>query len=689
MARREVLDTRRDYSLSIPQTLKLYSGWKKPETEFEIDRECAPYSFRIEDDVKKSWYYHRETNPIFYIWAEPEDLRFGTQAGRRPWAWWHFDAPEPRDYSIHEEDQLLNLGLLTKHEIPIVEARMLRKKKFFSEHLPFFLESMKVPNVKKSYDIGDHVLFPNDEVGVKEGCTFDIFAANHVCDFMELYCRQSKGQWAGKYMRVMDWTRYMFLYPIFGWKREDGTRRVKRAYCEIAKKNGKSTTMSALETYGVIADGEGGPEVYTAAVARKQAGIVHKEASSMVRKSQELFDALKPVDSQNRIDVIGDNGSSFIQALASEAGSVEGVNAHYLIKDELHAWKDNAFLGAIQYSMRVRRQPLDMSITTAGDVLESIGGQAHQYAKEVLNGSKVNTTRHDLIFGNDNDADIEDPMTWLRANPSLGDIITEDQIKEDLAEAMDKSESDLAKFKRYILNIWVSELKPWLPMRYWPTNVSKLSISELEDSLKGQPCFMGLDLSKKSDISALTLAFPVPDERKFKVLRRLFVPESQVKIQTDRGIDYYDWVAKGHLITSPGEYIDNEAIFNQISDDAEKFDVQAVAFDPWGSTEIMQKLEDGGLNVIEYRQGYKTMSPATLSFKNLLLENRLEIPNCPCLRWQAGNVIVVEDDQENVKPSKKKANGKIDAIVSMIMALDLAQKLEVKHRIKKYKLFIS
>lgn len=679
--------SRRELSLSIPQTLKLYSGWKEPKTDFEINREVAPYSFRIEDDVKEAWEYHRDINDIFYIWAEPDDDRFNTQAGRRPWAYWQFNAPEPRDYSQHEELQLLKMDVLTKHEKPVALARVERRKKFFEQRLPFFLKSMGVPKVKKSYNVDDYILFPNDEAGIKEGCYFDIYAANHFCDFLELYCCQSKGQWAGKHLQVIDWQRFMFFNPIFGWKRPEGTRRIKRAYGEVAKKNGKSTSISGTEIYLLLADGEGGSEVYTAAVARKQAGIIHKEASSMIKKSPVLSKYLKCVDSQNRIELIGDNQSSFIQALASEAGSIEGVNSHGLMEDEKHVHKDATFIGALYYSMRSRQQAINIAITTAGDSMNTIGGQAHQYAKELLSGQKINISQHAVIFGNENDADIHSPETWLRANPSLGQTVTEQQIKEDLAEALDKSESDLAKFKRYILNIWVSELKPWLPMKHWAANVTKNP--NLEDELAGRPCFMGLDLSKKIDISALMLVFPAFEGRKFQVLRRFFVPEEQVKIQTDRGVNYMDWAHKGHLITSPGEYIDNEAILNQIIADADKYDVKAVAFDPWGSSEIMKKLEEGGLTVVEYRQGYKTMSPATLAFKNLLLEHALELPDCPCLKWQASNFIVAEDDQENVKPSKKRANAKIDGVVALIMALDLANKIEAEEVIDDFELFVA
>ena len=209
-----------------------------------------------------------------------------------------------------------------------------------------------------------------DRRAIREGCWWDASAADRVRDFFEGFLRHSKGEWAGKAFKLLRWQWQDVVRPLFAWKRPDGTRRFRKAYIEVPKKNGKSTLASGIGLYMLCADGEQGAEIYSAAADRDQASIVHGEALRMAEASEELAGCLKLNKSTRNI--LYESTNSWYRALSNEPAGKEGLNIHACIIDELHIWKGRELWDTLRYGYRARRQPLQFVITTAGDDDESI-----------------------------------------------------------------------------------------------------------------------------------------------------------------------------------------------------------------------------------------------------------------------------------------------------------------------------
>lgn len=510
----------------------------------------------------------------------------------------------------------------------------------------------------------------NDEGALLKGYRFNLEKAERVCTFAETFCRASQGPYAGKPVTLLDWQRYDLLMPLFGWVHVDtGLRRFLEAYIEMAKKNGKSFLCAIIELIGLVADGEAGAEVYTAATARDQAALIHNEAAAMVRASPALKEILEIKDHTHTIKL---DNRSFIRALAAEAKSAEGKNVHFLVLDELHRWEDEGakdFYGALAWSTVAREQPLICQITTAGEDMFTLCGEKHTYAKGVLDGSIDDVRFFALIYGNPADADIDDPATWHRANPSLGFVLSEDRFAEDLERAKRTSQAQLAKFKRYRLGMWINVEKLWVPMEAWGECVGEVNESELE----GCDCWTGIDISSVDDMTAISHVFQCGD--KYKTLVRFFLPESCLQNTEHPNYSLYkQWADSGDLILTPGSAIDYDTITETVDDDARRFNVRVVHFDKWGAIQFAQNLEKQGLTVVPFAQTLGAFTRSTKALLKLILDRRLEHGGNPILTWQAQNLSVRDDDNGNIRPVKrKKGKGdhkKIDGMVAMIMALD-------------------
>lgn len=520
-----------------------------------------------------------------------------------------------------------------------------------------------------------------DETAVEQGCYFDLDKANWAVDFIEEVCTLSKGTFAGKPFKLLDWQKYRLIMPLFGWQRPGGTRRFKEAYTCMAKKNGKSALASAIELYMLVADGEEGAEVYTAATTKQQANIVHNEVASIVEKSPELNARLSIGNSSKTITL---NRDSWIRALASDGPSAEGPNAHCLCIDEYHAWKTKKhakFHKSIVWSMAARVQPLIFTITTVGDDLDSLCGTKHLYARKVINGEVEDIGFFALIFEPEESLDFNkeevylDKKNWYAANPSMGVTISEESFAEDLKRAL-ASPDDWAAFLRYRFNVWTSSDQPWMPMADWAICGKQRPV--IESELIGRDCFSGLDLSTTQDTTALVHVFPEPDGG-YIVLPRIWVPGDRVKENAEKGLtNYLKWARDEFIFSCPGAIIDYPWVMEQILEDAKNFNIKELHFDRWGAVQMAQTLEEEGLPVIEAGQGFKTMSPPSKELYRLVKQHKLYHGDNPALNWMAGNVVVQKDEAENIKPMKNKSKGKIDAVVALIMALSGAIKPQDK-----------
>lgn len=494
---------------------------------------------------------------------------------------------------------------------------------------------------------------------------FDEIAANAAELFFSTTLVHSKGEWAGEPFELQPWQARDIVRPLFGWKRADGTRRYRIAFIEVPRKNGKSTLCAGFALYLLTADGEPGAEVYSAAADREQAGIVFEEAKAMVEASPELSSMC---DVFKRSITVPDVRAVY-RVLSRDAYTKHGLNAHGIIFDELHAQPDRELWDVLLTSRGARRQPLVIAITTAGFDKESLCAEQHDYARKVLDGTIDDPDFFAYIAAADPDDDWQSEETWRKANPGYGVTVKPEYLRAEAKRAAEIASYENT-FKRLHLDIWTEQNVRWLQIETWDKGKNPVDESELG----GRVCYAGLDLASTTDLAALVLAFPDGEEPEtFDILPFFWLPADNVrqKIKTD-GVRYDVWIQQGLITATEGNVIDYGAIALKLDELARRFDIKEVAYDRWGATELIQKLQDGGLDVIPFGQGFASMSPATKAFEALLISGRVRHGGHPVLRWMAGNVVVRQDPAGNLKPDKAKSKNKIDGIVAMIMALDRA-----------------
>jgi phage terminase large subunit-like protein len=514
---------------------------------------------------------------------------------------------------------------------------------------------------KEGWD--EWILSEADERAVAAGYRFDLVSAKRVQTFFQKFLRHSKGQWAGQLFGLLDWQWREIVAPIFGWLRPDGTRRYRRGYIEVPKKNGKSALFSGLSLYLLIGDKEPGAEIYSAAVDRDQASIVFNEAANMVEASSHLTSRLQVIRSTKRI--VCHRSRSFYKALSADVPAKEGLNAHAVLVDELHAQRTRDLWDTLRYAGASRRQPLHLSITTAGYDRHSICWEQHDYTKKVLDGTIEDLAFFGYIAAAGDEDDWTDPFVWRQANPSLGVTISEDQFAEDCREAQESPAKENS-FRRYRLNQWTEQDVRWLSMEKWDACGGALS------SLDGKTCFAGLDLSTTTDISALVLVFPGEQDR-YDVLPFFWVPEEGARTRERRDrVPYTHWIRDEHIQATSGQVIDYEVIRKHINDLEKRFRIRQIAVDRWNATQLASQLEGDGFEMVAFGQGYASMNAPTKKLEELVLSGRITHAGHPVLRWMAGNVSLETDAADNWKPSKKKSIERIDGIVALVMAVGLA-----------------
>lgn len=427
-----------------------------------------------------------------------------------------------------------------------------------------------------------------------------------------------------------------------------------------------SELAAAIALYLLYADNEPSAEVYGAACDRNQASIVFDVAKQMVLMCPALLKRSKILAANKRL--VNFSNAGFYQVLSAETGTKHGLNVSGLVFDEIHAQPNRKLYDVLtKGSGDAREQPLFFIITTAGTDKNSICYELHTKALDVLHGRKHDATFYPVVYGLTNEDDWTDEQNWYKANPSLGETIQIERVREAYKNALDNPAEENV-FKQLRLNIWTSATVCWIPEHIYDKGKKPLDLA----SLQGRMCYGGLDLSSTSDITALVLAFPPRTEEEDYVLLSFFwLPEETLELRCRRDHVLYDvWQRQGYLQTTEGNVIHYGFIEKFIEDLGTKYNIKEIAFDRWNATQMVQDLEDMGFTVVPFGQGYKDMSPPSKELYKLLMEGKINHGGNPVLRWMAGNVVMRQDPAGNIKPDKEKSVEKIDGIVATIMALD-------------------
>lgn len=495
---------------------------------------------------------------------------------------------------------------------------------------------------------------------------FEPAKAEKVAKFLQLL-PHTKGKWAGKreLIKLEPWQLFSVCVP-FGWlRKKDGTRRYRTMLVFVPRKNGKSIIGGGLGVYMFTADGEFGAEVYSGATTEKQAWEVFRPAKQMIERTPELREHFGvEVNASNMVRL--EDGSRFEPVIGKPG---DGSSPSCAIVDEYHEHQDSTLFDTMETGMGAREQPVMLVITTAGS---SIGGPCHQLVRDSERMLEGVIDRPDLwpaLFTIDQGDDWTSEDALRKANPNFGISISEDFLLARQRDAM-QSATRQATFRTKHLNEWVGAKNAWLNMLRWKEAPARKSLAELD----GRPCFIGLDLASKIDIAGNVLLFPpVEGDPLWHVHGRYYLPEARVIEELDSNTARYrEFDALGLLTLTDGEVIEFEVIKEDLREFAGRFDVQAVAYDPWQATQLAQEMELEGLPMVEVRQTVQNISEPMKEVEALVLQRKLAHGDCPVLTWMASNVVAKLDVKDNIYPNKERPENKIDGMVGLIMATSRA-----------------
>lgn len=498
---------------------------------------------------------------------------------------------------------------------------------------------------------------------------YDEEAVQKVIDFVEHSIILWEGEFSGQPMKLLDWQKERIIKPLFGIKRrEDGLRRFRKVFIFVPRKNGKTGLVIALCFIMLLRDGEPGAEINCVANSREQMQDVFRGVEEIVKNNHKMSQSI----TVGKRAIIHHKSASVIRILPSERRALDGRKSHLALYEEAHENYDPEVWNKLDTSTGSRRQPVLLMISTAGVYdPDSLICREYAYAKRVLSGEVQDDQYLAVIYEADKGDDIADPATWEKANPSLGVTIKREYMEACARKALvDKTYETI--FRRYHLNQFVNAVDTWIPLHVWDACDDTLDVAALE----GQVCYAGLDMSSRVDLTALTLAFEIKQSGgRFKVglYSVCWIPAENVyrKERADQA-PYGQWLQDypQRVFATEGNEVDHDAVLDTIDNLRKRFRIKTLGFDLWNIGNIAERVRKMGITPVEFGQGYKSMSEPTKSLYGLAVDRRIVHGGFAPLRHHINNVTVTLDDAENVKPSKRRSNGRIDLVVSSIMALD-------------------
>lgn len=499
---------------------------------------------------------------------------------------------------------------------------------------------------------------------------FDEKKANHAIDFIERYCKHSKGKWAGKPVVLEVWQKAI-LSALFGFiDKNTGLRQYRELILIVARKNGKSTLSSGIGLYLLMADGEPGSEVYSVATQREQAKIIWNEAVRMVKKSPSLNKRCDCLVSRIKCRF---NDGVFVP-LASDSNTLDGLNVHGALIDELHAIKDKNLYDVVIDGMTAREQPLSIITSTAGTIREGIFDLKYEEAANIIagygdeNGYKDETILP-VIYELDKHNEWTKPTCWAKANPALGTIKSREQLEDKVNRAKANP--------HYVKNLLCKDFN----VRETATEAF-LTFEQLNNEatfdigvLKPRYGIGGIDLSATTDLTCATMLFKTPeDEKRFYVEQMYWIPEEllEKRVHEDK-VPYDIWLKRGFIRLSPGNSIDYRLIVEWFEEMQNEKDIYLFkcGYDSWSAKYFVQDMINtfGEPTMEPVIQGKKTLSGPMKALGADLEAKLINYNNNPVLKWCMANVSVDMDKNGNIQPCKlQNPRQRIDGFASLLDA---------------------
>ena len=468
----------------------------------------------------------------------------------------------------------------------------------------------------------------------------------------------SKGRWAGEPLVLMPW-QIDFIMRLFSWRAPNGRRRFRRAYLEIGKKNGKSSLISALSLYMLLMDGEGSPECYINACDKDQASIIYEEAARMVEASPSLRKRVTGVPSRKVLTA----GHGRLVANSSDAPKQDGLNPHLSVFDELHRQPSRQLWDVFCYASVAREQPLFISATTAGEEESGPWHEQREYSEQVTAGIIQDPTHLGVVYRASESDDPGLVETWQKANPVLGVILSENDLRAQYNEAIGNP-ANMGNFLRLRLNIVARGQGKFMDMHHWAQCSGEPS---LDPDL---PLYGGLDLSEREDLSALVLIQGSINEG-INVFSKFWLPADGIAEKERRhGQPYRQWANEGMIDLTPGETIDRDIIEAKILELSGRFNIVKLSIDQRNATDLSQRLlNQHGLPIEYLRQGFISLNDPTKTLLELAIGHKIRHGGNDILKWHMSNAVASVDAAGNFKLDKKRSRSKIDGASALVNAV--------------------
>lgn len=491
---------------------------------------------------------------------------------------------------------------------------------------------------------------------------FDEETGERPITFIETFCKQSQGT-IGAPLKL-ELFQKAFIQLLFGWLEKDtGYRRFRETLFLCGRKNGKSTLLSGIALYMLVADYEGAAEIYSVATKKDQAKKVLTEAVNMIKQSPELRAVLK----KRRNDVYFPATSSIFEALASDSNTLDGLNSHAVIIDELHAIRDRNLYEVMKQSTSSRRQPLVVMITTAGTVRECIFDNMYELACDIADGKKKDDAFLPILYEIDSRDEWTDPQMWIKANPGLGKI----KQYKTLAAFVERAKNNPADLPGVLckdFNYRENDNSVWLSYDQIK-NDAVFDMSEVYNTY----AIGGCDLSATTDLTAATLLIRKPNDETVYVLQHYFLPQARIEHLEEKNTNeapYRLWAERGLLTVCEGNRVNFSEVtqwFCQMRDE-HKIDAFKVGYDRALAGYWVEEMKSNGFTMEPVAQGPFTWSQPMREMGAAFADKIVNYNKNPILLWCLSNTAVKKSGVNNIQPVKITDKRRIDGAVSLLNA---------------------
>ena len=554
--------------------------------------------------------------------------------------------------------------------------------------------------------------FDDLERGSERGIWFDHDAADRAFRFFEGALRLSEGQFEGQPFRLHP-SQAFIVGSLFGWKKQTGHRRFRRAYIEQGKGNGKSPLCGGVGIYGLAADGEAGSQVYAAAAKKDQANILFRDAVKMVQASPALAKRIAMSGGPGReYNMAYHANGSFFRPVSRDTGkSGSGPRPHFVLADEVHEMPDASILEILERGFKFRRQPLLVMITNSGSDRNSVAWNEREWAVRVSAGNREDNVDDGIAYVGDplddetfsyvcaldiGDDPLNDKSCWVKANPLLGVTITEEYLQGVVLQA-----KNIPSKQNNILRLhfceWTDADVAWMSREVVEPLLADYCLSEH----KGKQITLGVDLSRSRDITAMGCVVKTGEKNgkpMFDCWVEAWTPGDTMQQRSERDkLPYPLWAEQGHIHAPPGENINYRHVAQTVFEYNRDFDIRMIAYDRYAFRKFEDEVKELGLdlNFVEHPQGGTRKGrptedmikaaglagrepeglwfPSSLRlFEDAMLEGRVRLKRNPVLISAIMSAVLERDKWDNAWLSKQRSVNKIDAAVALVMAFGAA-----------------